>query len=65
MALTTQQMDRKIDEHFGFEAGDDVDGVLATLAADATHDIVGYPTGPTRGRERARASSRPRVGPVG
>ena len=54
MGLTTQQMDRKIDEHFGYEAGDDVEGVLATLAPDATHDIVGYPTGPTRGRENAR-----------
>jgi predicted ester cyclase len=47
-------MDRKIDEHFRFEATDDVDGVLATLTPDATHDIVGYPTGPTRGREGAR-----------
>jgi predicted ester cyclase len=54
MPLTPQQMDRKIDEHFGFEARDDVDGVLATLAADAVHDIVGYPTGPTRGRQNAR-----------
>ena len=55
MPLTPQEMDRKIDEHFGFEASDNVDGVLATLAPDATHDIVGYPTGPTRGRENARA----------
>jgi hypothetical protein len=55
MSLTPQQMDRKIDEHFGFEAADNVEGVLATLAPDATHDIVGYPTGPTYGRERARA----------
>jgi hypothetical protein len=47
-------MDRKIDEHFGFEAADNVEGVLATLAPDATHDIVGYPTGPTHGRESAR-----------
>ena len=54
MAMTAQQMDRKIDEHFGFEASDNVEGVLATLAPDATHDIVGYPTGPTRGRENAR-----------
>ena len=42
MALTPQQMDRKIDEHFGFEANDDIEGVLATLAPDATHDIVGF-----------------------
>jgi hypothetical protein len=54
MALTPEQMDRKIDEHFGFEAADNVEGVLATLAPDATHDIVGYPTGPTHGRNAAR-----------
>lgn len=55
MPLTREQMDRKIDEHFGFEAKDDVEGVLATLAHDAEHDIVGYPTGPTHGRDAARA----------
>jgi len=48
-------MDRKIDEHFRFEAQDDVAGVLATLAADVEHDIVGSPGGPTHGREQARA----------
>ena len=47
-------MDRKIDEHFGFEARDDVAGVLATLTLDVEHDIVGSPTGPTQGREGAR-----------
>ncbi len=54
MALTREEIDRKIDEHFGFEARDDVEGVLATLAPDAEHDIVGSPSGPTRGREGAR-----------
>jgi hypothetical protein len=54
MPLTPEQMDQKIDEHFGFEARDDVEGVLATLAPDATHDIVGWPPGPTHGRENAR-----------
>jgi hypothetical protein len=54
MALTRADMDRKIDEHFAYEARDDVEGVLATLALDAEHDIVGSPTGPTRGRESAR-----------
>ena len=55
MALTPAQMDQKLDEHFEFEACDDVEGVLATLAPDAEHDIVGYPAGPTLGREGARA----------
>jgi len=52
--LTRQEMDRRIDEHFDFEARDDVDGVLATLSPDVEHDIVGAPTGPTRGRDSAR-----------
>lgn len=54
MKLTREQMDQKIDQHFDFEARDDVEGVLATLTADVEHDIVGSPTGPTRGREGAR-----------
>lgn len=48
------EMDRRMDEHFGFEARDDVAGVLSTLAPDVTHDIVGWPAGPTQGRENAR-----------
>lgn len=54
MPLTPAQMDRRMDEHFGYEARDDVAGVLATLAHDAEHDIVGLPTGPTHGRDNAR-----------
>lgn len=55
MPLTREQMDQKIDEHFDYEARDDVAGVLSTLAEDATHDIVGWPLGPSHGRENARA----------
>ena len=54
MPLTREQMNRKIDEHFRFEAADDIDGVVTTLAPDAVHDIVGWPSGPTRGRDNAR-----------
>jgi hypothetical protein len=54
MALTREQMDAKMDEHFAYEQRDDVEGVLATLAPDVEHDIVGAPTGPTHGRESAR-----------
>jgi SnoaL-like polyketide cyclase len=55
MQLTPADMDQKIDAHFGFEARDDVEGVLATLAPNAEHDIVGSPLGPTVGRQGARA----------
>ena len=55
MALMQSQMDQKIDEHFGFEARDDVEGVLSTLSVDCEHDVVGWPHGPARGRNAARA----------
>src|SRR5262245_33216523 len=54
MNLSRAEMDRKIDEHFGFEAADNVEGVLATLSPDVEHDIVGSPSGPTHGRSSAR-----------
>jgi ketosteroid isomerase-like protein len=53
--LTRELMDAKLDEHFGFEARDDVEGVLSTLTDDVEHDIVGWPLGPSRGPENARA----------
>jgi len=55
MALTRAQMDAKLDEHFGFEAADDVAGVLATLADEVEHDIVGWPAGPARSHADVRA----------
>lgn len=54
MALSREEMDRAIDEHFGYEARDDVDGVLRTLHREVEHDIVGWPPGPSRTREGAR-----------
>src|SRR5262245_12531299 len=54
MPLTPAQMDQKMDAHFGFEARDDVMGVLSTLSEDVEHDIVGWPAGPTRGPQATR-----------
>ena len=53
--LTREMMDRKLDEHFGFEMRDDVEGVLSTLADDVEHDIVGWLPGPSFGHEATRA----------
>jgi len=53
--LTHEMMDAKLDEHFAFEARDDVEGVLSTLTEDVEHDIVGWPSGPSQGREATRA----------
>lgn len=54
MALTREQMDRKLDEHFGYEMSDDVEGVLATLTDQVEHDVVGWPSGPVQGRDSVR-----------
>lgn len=52
--LSPADMDRKMDEHFGYEASDNVEGVLKTMAPDVVHDIVGWPTGPSHGPDGAR-----------
>jgi uncharacterized protein len=52
--LTPAQMDQKIDEHFGYEGRDDVEGVLGTLTPDAVHDVVGSPLGQLQGRDAIR-----------
>lgn len=53
--LTREQMDQKLDEHFGYEARDDIDGVVGTLDENVEHDVVGWPGGPSKGRDQARA----------
>jgi hypothetical protein len=55
MALNREQMDRKLDDHFAYEASDDVDGVLSTLADDVEHDIIGWPAGPSKGKAETKA----------
>lgn len=55
MTMTPAEMDRRMDAHFAYEMRDDVAGVISTLAEDAEHDIVGWPAGPSRGRDAARA----------
>src|SRR5690606_28887867 len=55
MPLTPVEMDRKLDEHFAYEAADDVAGVLATLVDDVEHDVVGWPLGPSHGLKQTRA----------
>lgn len=53
--MTREEMDRRMDEHFGYEQADDVDGVMSTLAEGVEHDIVGWPAGPQTNHERIRA----------
>ena len=53
--MTPQEMDQKLDQHFGFEARDDIEGVIGTLDEAVEHDVVGWPAGPSFGRDQARA----------
>ncbi len=53
--MTPAEMDRKLDEHFAYEARDDVEGVVGTLDEQVEHDVVGWPGGPSFGRDQARA----------
>ncbi len=43
--MTPAQMDALVDEHFRFEAMDDVDGVMSTLTDDAVHEVIPSPVG--------------------
>jgi ketosteroid isomerase-like protein len=45
MGMTRAQMDQLIDQHFGYEATDDVDGVMSSLADDAEHEVIPSPVG--------------------
>lgn len=55
MNMTREQMDRLIEEHFTYEARDDVDGVLASLAEDAEHEIIPSPLGVLKDHASIRA----------
>lgn len=55
MTMTPAEIDRLIDEHFRYEATDNVDGVVESLVPDVAHHVVPSPVGPIRGREAARA----------
>lgn len=55
MELSPADMDRIIDEHFGYEARDDVDGVMASLAPRVEHEVVPSPVGVLRDPAQIRA----------
>ena len=45
MGMTREQMDAIVNEHFGYEAADDIEGVMASLADKVEHEIVPSPVG--------------------
>ena len=54
MAMTHSHMDQVVNEHFGYEAADDVDGVVGSLTADAEHEIIPSRVGPLNDHAQIR-----------
>ncbi len=52
--MSRESMDQLVNDHFKYEATDDIEGVLRTLTDDAEHEIVGGPDGPLRGQPAIR-----------
>jgi ketosteroid isomerase-like protein len=55
MGIQREQIDRMIDEHFRYEAEDNIEGVVATLTHDAEHHVVPSPVGVLREPAKIRA----------
>ena len=55
MAMTKEQMDELVNEHFGFEASDNVDGVMGTLDDEAEHEVIPSPVGALHDPAQMRA----------
>jgi hypothetical protein len=52
--MSREKMDQLVNDHFKYEATDDVEGVLGTMTEDAEHQVVGGPDGPLRGKAALR-----------
>ena len=55
MKMTRADMDKAINEHFGYEAADDLDGVMASLAPSVEHEVVPSPMGVQHDKAGIRA----------
>lgn len=54
--MSREEMDRIVDEHFGYEAADDIEGVMASLADKGVeHEIVPSPVGALHDKAKIRA----------
>lgn len=53
--MTREEMDRVVNDHFHYEATDDVPGVMSTLTEDAEHEVIPSPVGALKDREKQRA----------
>jgi hypothetical protein len=57
MALTREQMDDRVNEHFTYEATDDIDGVVATFTDEEGlyHEAVPSPVGRLHSLDQVKA----------
>lgn len=55
MSLTHEQMDEIVNQHFNYEATDDVDGVMGSLTDDAEHEVIPSPVGALSDQTKIRA----------
>lgn len=56
MGMTREDMDRIVDEHFRYEANDDLDGVMSSLAdGPIRHEAIPSPVGELTNRAQIRA----------
>ena len=54
MSISHEQMDQIVNEHFGYEAADDIGGVMGTLTSDAEHEVIPSPVGAISDRAQIR-----------
>jgi len=52
--MNRESMDKVVNDHFMYEATDDIEGVLRTFTDDAEHEVVGGTEGPLRGKAALR-----------
>lgn len=52
--MDTSQMQGLVDSHMRAENQGDIDGAVAVYTDDVEHDVIGFPDGPSRGKEAAR-----------
>ena len=53
--MERERMVALVEEHLRAEGAGDVDGAIAVYTDDIDHDVVGWPGGPVRGKDAARA----------
>lgn len=52
--MNTDEMVALVERHLKAEGAGDVEGAVAVYTDDIEHDVVGWPTGPVKGKAAAR-----------